>query len=345
VTTSPPLDCTALAPGLWRIALPFPSPLGFSFCYVVHTSDGVVLVDTGWDLDEGWDLFRAGLTRAGAALDDIRGVVVTHAHPDHYGLTRRLQERTEAWVGLHPAERAQLVPLPGDRERRIAQIESWLIASGVPAGRIDEVMADRDRLLIELSPNLPTVDITDGDVIPGTDGALTAVHTPGHTPGHLVFHDRSRRVLFTGDHLLPRISANVSVRPTSGLDPLEDYARSLDALDPYRATLAAPGHEWSFDRLQERVDVVRRHHDERLLEVLAAATAGSRTAWEVAHAISWSRPFHALNARGTRSAIGETAAHLVRLERSGLLVRGDGEPLTWYPTGASPDPVLAPPCA
>jgi glyoxylase-like metal-dependent hydrolase (beta-lactamase superfamily II) len=342
VTTSLPLDCTALAPGLWRIALPFPSPLGFSFSYVVHTADGVVLVDTGWDLDEGWDLFRAGLTRAGASLDDIRGVVVTHAHPDHYGLTRRLQEQTDAWVGLHPAERAQLVPLLGDRERRIAQIESWLIESGVPAGLLDEVMADRDQLPAELSPNLPTLDIADGDVIPGTDGSLTAVHTPGHTPGHLVFHDRSRRVLFTGDHLLPRISANVSVRPTSGPDPLDDYARSLDALGPYHDALAAPGHEWSFDRLQERVDIVRRHHDDRLVEVLAAVTAGSRTAWEVAHSISWSRPFHTLNARGKRSAIGETSSHLVRLEGRGLLVRGDGEPLTWLPSGRPIEPVQAP---
>lgn len=336
VSGSSTLDCTALSPGLWRIALPFPSPLAFSFSYVRHIADGVVVIDTGWDTDEGWDLFRAGLTRAGASLGDVRGVVVTHAHPDHYGLTRRIQTETDAWVGLHPAERAQLVPLDGDRQRRVERMDAWLAEAGVPPAHLDEVMADREDLLREFSANLPTLDIVDGDVIPGTDAALTAIHTPGHTPGHLVIHDRADNVLFTGDHLLPRISVNVSVRPTSGADPLADYSRSLDALVPYGSSLAAPGHEWAFDRICDRVDSVRGHHHDRLDEVLAAVGSGARTVWEVAHVVSWSRPFTSLNARGQRSAIGETAAHLVRLEQAGALRRGTGAPVTWLQPGPTP---------
>jgi glyoxylase-like metal-dependent hydrolase (beta-lactamase superfamily II) len=277
-------------------------------------------------------LFPAGLARTGATLEELKGVVVTHAHPDHYGLTRRIQDETDAWVGLHPAEVPQLTPRPGDAEGRISEIEAWLTACGAPPAELEELLTDRDRLLQEMSPNLPTLEVRDGQVIPDTDGVLCAVHTPGHTPGHLVFHDRSRNIVFTGDHLLPRISANVSLRPTSGKDPLGAYETSLETLRAYGDTaLAAPGHEWSFDRIPTRIHEVQRHHASRLDEILAAVRAGARTTWEVAQTVTWSRPFETLNARGRRSALGETASHLVRLERMGLLqTTSDSQP-GWTP--------------
>ena len=80
------LGFAALAPGLWRIALPFPSPMGYSFSYLQRIDDGFLAVDLGWDTDAGWELFEAGVRRAGGSVEDVVGVVVTHAHPDHYGL-------------------------------------------------------------------------------------------------------------------------------------------------------------------------------------------------------------------------------------------------------------------
>ena len=320
------LDCTALAPGVWRIGLPFPSPLRTAFSYLVRSSSGIVAIDAGWDSDEGWETFLAGLARAGAGLEDLRGVVATHAHPDHYGLTARIRAATGAWIALHPAEQGQLAPTNADRARRVDSIAAWLRGCGVPDLEMAAVMADRHHLHDELSGNLPTHDLLDGDVVPDTDGTVVAIHTPGHTPGHLVFHDRSRGIVFTGDHLLPRISVNVSARPTSGTDPLGDYLGSLDALEPLRDALAAPGHEWAFDRIGARVDAVREHHGERLDEIRDAVAGGARTPWDVAQVVTWSRPFNTLNPRGMRSAIGETASHLIRLERAGHLAR---EGTTW----------------
>lgn len=315
------IDCTALAPGVWRVALPFPSPLRTTFSYLLRSSTGVVVIDAGWDSDEGWDTFLAGMARAGVGLEDLRGVVVTHAHPDHYGLTARIQANTDAWVGLHVAEQRQLAPTDADRTRRVESIADWLRGCGVPEEAMTDVMADRHHLHNELSGNLPSLDLHGGEVIPDTDGSLLAIHTPGHTPGHLVFHDRSRGLVFTGDHLLPRISVNVSARPTSGTDPLGDYIGSLDVLEPLRDQLAAPGHEWAFDQIGRRVDDVRRHHDDRLAEIREAVAADASTPWEVAQVVTWSRPFGTLNPRGKRSAIGETASHLIRLELAGQIVR------------------------
>src|SRR5690625_7938194 len=56
---------------------------------------------------------------------------------------------------------------------------------------------------------IPDRELQDGTVIdlPGRD--LRAVWTPGHSPGHLCLHLADGDVLFTGDHVLPRITPHV----------------------------------------------------------------------------------------------------------------------------------------
>jgi glyoxylase-like metal-dependent hydrolase (beta-lactamase superfamily II) len=64
---------------------------------------------------------------------------------------------------------------------------------------------------------------------------MRAVHTPGHTPGHLSFAEEGTGLFFSGDHVLPRISPNISTSFGGSADPLGDYLDSLAAvrdLDP-----------------------------------------------------------------------------------------------------------------
>ncbi|MGW0682136.1 MBL fold metallo-hydrolase [Streptomyces sp. NPDC002754] len=316
------------------MALPFPSPLGYSFSYLLRYETGFVAVDLGWDTDEGWELFCAALTRAGGSLDELAGVVVTHAHPDHYGLAERVHRHTGAWIGMHPAEQVQIARTEKARRRRVIDIESWLRRCDVPRGRQDEMLSDREQLMGDLPSAWPDVPLLDGAAVPGTGGHLKAIHTPGHTPGHLVFHDGERNMLFTGDHVLPRVTPNVSWRPNSAPDPLEDYRRSVARLTPYGDALALPGHEWSFDRLGSRLEELDAHHEERLDEIETLVGLGHRTVWSVARAASWARPFDSLAPRAVRSALGETHAHLTRLSNVGRLVLEEGEPPVWRAAAA-----------
>ena len=56
--------------------------------------------------------------------------------------------------------------------------------------------------------------------------------TPGHSPGHLCFYEREKRVILTGDHVLPTITPNVSLHPQQMGNPLGDYLASLRRLEP-----------------------------------------------------------------------------------------------------------------
>jgi glyoxylase-like metal-dependent hydrolase (beta-lactamase superfamily II) len=162
--------------------------------------------------------------------------------------------------------------------------------------------------------------IEDGDRPLGADAPLRAVWTPGHTPGHLCFAHEEHDVLLTGDHILPRISPNISPAPNARDDTLGIYLSSLAAMADLDPGEVLPAHEYRFAGLPARVRQLQEHHRVRLAEVLAVvAEADGCTTLEVAERLTWSRPWEQSQGLVRRSAIGETYAHLLHLERRGLL--------------------------
>ena len=329
------LVASAVSPGVWVTALPFPSALSYSYSYCLRYSGGVVVVDLGWDTAEGWRTFQLGLNRAGVTLDEVIGVVITHTHPDHYGFATAIKQYTPAWIATHGAERPLIAATAAERAARVDEMAEWLQRCGAPDSEMAELVHEDAELQAAMPYVQPDFDLIDGDPVPGTGGSLVPVHTPGHTPGHLCFHDRERNLLFTGDHLLPRVTPNVPKRPRSTVDPLADFLASLDRLARFEQPLVLPGHEWAFDRLAGRTAAVRSHHDRRLDEIEAAVTQGARTVWDVARSVGWSRQFDTLDPRGRRQALGETYSHLYRLSRSGCVVMEEGIPEQWAPRQAS----------
>ena len=325
-----------LRPGLTSVPVPLPnSSLGHVFVYVFETDRGVYLVDAGWNTDEAYGVLDAGLATAGCAMGDVLGVLVTHVHPDHYGLAGRIREASGAWISLHPAD-ADLLTRRGIEPVDLrARMGSLMRQLGAPA---DEVAA-MEAMVAMFTPGadvtLPDVLIEDGERpdVPGWD--LSAIWTPGHTPGHLCFWEPRHRLLLTGDHVLPRITPNVSVNSQIDGDPLGEYLRSLDRLDEYRPDEVLPAHEYRFDDLHGRLAELRRHHDERFREALVAIRHGHTTAWDIASRLSWSRGWDEIEGFMRRAAVGEALAHLRALEGRGVVVETPGEPAHWSLTDAA----------
>jgi glyoxylase-like metal-dependent hydrolase (beta-lactamase superfamily II) len=94
-----------LKDGVWAIRVPIPdNPLGYTLVYALAAASGVVLVDGGWDCDEAWRGLRAGLRECGFDAADVRAVLVTHGHPDHIGLTRRIKAASGCQIVMHRGE-------------------------------------------------------------------------------------------------------------------------------------------------------------------------------------------------------------------------------------------------
>jgi glyoxylase-like metal-dependent hydrolase (beta-lactamase superfamily II) len=323
----PPVE--QVRPGLWSIPVPLPIPLRYVFVYAFETDKGPFLIDAGWNTDDAFDALSAGLRQAGSEMADVQGVMVTHIHPDHYGLAGRVREISDAWIALHPADAALVHDRYEEPADLLERMGRMLRKLGAPAGELEELTnaSMPVRPLVEFVD--PTVLMDDGDKpeIPGWD--VTAIWTPGHSPGHLCFWEAGNRLMLTGDCVLPRITPNVNLNPQTEPDPLGDYLNSLEKLAAYDAVEALPAHEWRYVGHRERLLEIRAHHEQRFREVIAAIREGYDTAWDVAPRMDWSRPWDQIDGFMRRSAIGEAYAHLRALSKRGVLEETDGEPSRW----------------
>jgi glyoxylase-like metal-dependent hydrolase (beta-lactamase superfamily II) len=320
----PPVE--RVRPGLWSIPTPFTgSPLRYVLSYLVETPKGPALVDTGWPSDEAWDSLVAGVRETGHDIGDVVAVLVTHFHADHSGLADRVREASGAWIGMHEADARALTRFASVADFMAAD-RTWLTHRGVPAAEIDDMrppVGTDTGTSTSTTRRFPTPDvlIADGDRPLGGATPLRAVWTPGHTPGHLCFADERYDVLLTGDHVLPRITPNISPSPLNDSDDaLGSYLDSLAGLTATEPDEVLPAHEYRFRGLAARVGQLQAHHRARLREVLEViAAAPGCTTSAVTARLTWSRPWDQAAGMVRRSAIGETYAHLVHLQRRGLI--------------------------
>jgi glyoxylase-like metal-dependent hydrolase (beta-lactamase superfamily II) len=325
----PPVE--ELAGDLWSIPVPIPNnPLRYVNSYAFATGGRLVLLDTGWPVDTAWDALVAGLESIGASPADVQGVLVSHMHLDHSGLAGRLRDASGAWVAMHPADRA-LVANPNLRDpaRAAARELALLRQLGATAEEAAEALGSPSYSVFT-SMALPDRTLTDGDVADVPGWRLRAVHTPGHTPGHLCFVDELSQRMFAGDHILPRITPNISIQAVERVNPLADYLVSLAKVRDLPVDEVLPAHEWRFRGLAERADDIAAHHERRLAELLAAIAAHpDATSWDLAGRLTWSRSWDQYSGRMRISAVTETAAHVLELVARGLVTASGGDVPTY----------------
>lgn len=330
----PPVE--KLRADLWSIPVPIPhSPLRYVSVYALAIEGGGLgLIDAGWESEAGWEALTAGLRGLGAGVGDVRGVLVTHRHFDHLGLAGRIREASGAWIAMHPADAAAVRQLNRRTAAAAATAEvEFLIRLGAEP---EEARADaggpetKERFLRVAAPDRL---LEHGDLADLSGWQLRALHTPGHTPGHLCFTEERTGLLFSGDHVLPRISPNISTTVEGTPDPLRSYLSSLTAVRDLAPTEVLPAHEWRFDGLASRVDELKSHHEHRLDELLRALHEHpNSTPWQLAAYLSWSRPWSSYQRRMRIFAVTETDAHLRLLGSRGLAAATDGHVPTWSAT-------------
>jgi glyoxylase-like metal-dependent hydrolase (beta-lactamase superfamily II) len=310
-----------VVPGVHRIPLPLPMDgLRAVNVYAIEDGDGLVLVDGGWALDVSRELLERSLAEIGYELGDIRQVLVTHVHRDHYTQAVAIRRAVGARVVLGVEEQHSMRVLLQRRSGMISSQPARLRRLGATA-LADEIAA----VPVDLSETLAFYEDPDVWLEPGRIEldtlTLDAVHTPGHTRGHLVFHDAARGLLFAGDHVLPHITPSIGFEPDRPPFPLRDYLGSLTRVLALPDALLLPAHGPAGGSTHARAQALLEHHDQRLADTLAALRSGAAVAPEVAGILRWTsrgRAFDELHLFDRMLAVLETAAHL-----DVLVLRGD----------------------
>jgi glyoxylase-like metal-dependent hydrolase (beta-lactamase superfamily II) len=300
--------------------------------YLVSGKDGYLLVDTGWNTEESFNEIRKSLEEIGASIKDISQILVTHVHPDHYGMAGRIKKLSGARIYLHEIENAVIDARYVNMEALLGQTAEWLSRNGVPAKETGDIRDASLGIVDLVVPAKPDILLHGGEIITTGEFTFHVIWTPGHSPGHVCLYEPEKKVLLSGDHILPTITPNIGRHPQSAENPLRTYLESLYEIRQMDISLVLPGHDEPFTGLVSRIDEIVRHHEQRNLEILAAVSKQPRTAFDVAEYVTWGTqaswrdlpPIH------RRMAIFETIAHLEFMIDKGRAMKIDRDNVIYY---------------
>ena len=283
--------------------------------HVVIAGDYAALVDTGSGLGDCDNQMRAGMEALRAEWGeritwaDLKRVVITHAHIDHYGGMGFVHGQTDAPVAIHELDRRVLT----NHEERLVltsrALSAYLRRAGVAEAshaRLMEMYGWSKGLFRSIE--VETV-LRDGDLL---DGLFHIHHTPGHCPGQVCLQVGD--VLLSADHVLPRTSPHMapeSITPSTGLD---HYLLALDKIAAVpNIRLALGGHEEPIADLPARVAQIKSSHS-RKLERVRAACVEPHTIDELTRLL-----YPTVQGYDILLAIEEIGAHVEYLDQRGEL--------------------------
>ena len=325
---SGPADWTAagtyqVAPSVHRIPLPLPSDgLRAVNVYAIDHGDSLTLIDAGWAVAATAPALERGLAALGYRFTDISRILVTHVHRDHYSYAVELRRRwgTHIALGADEAESLQVIRRISEGKAENSSIDRLRTAgAGGLADAISRSLSP-SRALEFWDP--PDEWIEGRQQIALKDRSLEGVPTPGHTRGHTVFLDETAGSMFTGDHLLPRITPSIGFEAAPSASPLAAYLRSLAVIKELPDRTLLPAHGPVTASTHERADELLAHHEQRLDASAAAVARGASTGLEVARELRWTRRerrLDELDEFNQMLAVLETAAHLQVLVAHGRL--------------------------
>jgi glyoxylase-like metal-dependent hydrolase (beta-lactamase superfamily II) len=288
--------------------------------YLIRDNDKYLIIDTGWDAPESMRSMDAQLADASISFSKIKRVLLTHCHIDHLGMISRFKQLNNANIYIHQDE-LDLIRIRYNEENIYwIETDNFLRRHGMPESELDPI----DPQFSVQGPLIaPDILLQGGEVISAGEYSLRVIPTPGHTPGHISLYEPRKKLLFSGDVLLPTILTNAAGHIQHMPNPLQQYLNSLNVLRGLEIDLVLPGHEHVFSGHQKRIDEITRIYQQKILMAAKIINVDRqfRTAYDVAVLLPWTPrirtvAWNQLKSLNKRFALLQTIALLEELVRT-----------------------------
>ena len=312
-----------------RIEMPTPYAVGPVNAYLID-AEPVTLVDAGINTPQAQNALLLGLASAGFFPQSIERVLITHAHPDHYGLVHVLQEKAGVTVFFPEREIARV------RDRQMLfEVGRLLVEAGMPLELLFKM--DQARKKDNTRPQMShdeVIPVKHGDrfSFKAEDGEfeLEAHLSPGHTGGHVIYLESETKTLFAGDQLLPDVSPNPLLEPSLDIPgerrrSLKEYLDSLEKMAAMELNLALPGHGSEVTDPASMIARTIEHHLERKQKLAERLTTEPKSPYELSQEI-----YPDVSGYDSFLAVSEVVAHLDLVVEDGDGRIEDREGVTVY---------------
>lgn len=296
------------------------NPLKSINIFIIKTEDGNMIIDTGFNNEEN----KANMEEVFKELDlDLKNtsLFLTHLHSDHVGLAHYLDQK-------------------GIKEIFLSQVDGFIVENGLKLSDFEWQNILKNAKLQGLEEE--NLDINDhpgyknrpqelfrytkvnpGDKIKLGEFNFTLIDQAGHTPGMLGLYEKDKKILFCGDHILGKITPNITWWGEKYGDSLGIYLKNIEKIKDLHIKHLFSSHRFLLEDVNERIEELKNHHKKRLDETLSIIKKYGRVnTYEVTKNLSWdirAKNWDDFPDSQKWFATGEASAHLKYLLGKNLI--------------------------
>ncbi|MFX1594065.1 MAG: MBL fold metallo-hydrolase [Promethearchaeota archaeon] len=313
--------------GVYQIKIPVPFPVKYVCLYLFKLNGKNILIDSGLNMGNWKKKFFSALEELNISIREIDYCFITHIHTDHMGLVKILKQKNPALkILMHDITHELLEWETNDENLKDLEKEARVIVNQLIRYGISKEQGNRIIQFFTYWPKFlqyqkPDIIVHDGDIL---FEKLEIIWTPGHSFGHICIFDKERKYLFSGDHILSRITPHIGnfVIPADMAEKYKDYnfnnilqhyLFSLDKIDNLNPKIIFPAHQEIIYNPHERIQQIKEHHQNRLKEILKVINNNPTTAYRISQ-IHFGEDLDEMN---SYMALSEVLGHLFYLEAQG----------------------------
>ncbi|NVM17664.1 MAG: MBL fold metallo-hydrolase [Candidatus Lokiarchaeota archaeon] len=314
---------------VYQIKIDVPFQVKFVCSYILKVNGKNVLIDAGFNSPAWRKIFLQEINNIGLNIEDIDVCIITHNHIDHIGLIQEFRQKNpNLKIIMHDITK-KILEWETDKSNK-EEIEREAIRISIEMKNYGLSEEERLRIVQFFTywPKLrkyhtPDEIVHDGDKLLND---LEIIWTPGHSFGHICVFDAKRKYIFSGDHILSRITPHIGnfIIPNfltneyvdyNFKNVLDQYLQSLDRIDKLNPKIIFPGHQEIIYNPHERINAIKEHHKNRLNDISNVIKNNPLTPRRISE-IHFGEDLDEIN---SYMALSEVLGHLLYLEDLGKI--------------------------